>query len=81
MKRNLRAAIAAAEDAGLEVTRVETGKHYKLHVRTPAGAECMVVVPITGSDHRGEKNLRALLRRISAGENVCRQHTGNRSNP
>lgn len=68
MSRVVRDVVAMAETEGLTVLKVEKGNHNKLHVRAPTGLECMVVCPSSGSDRRGMKNLRSVMRKIAAGE-------------
>jgi len=52
-----------AEEEGAEVVRVLRSKHYKIWCRFDGDRTELVVASFSPSDHRDERNFRAMVRR------------------
>lgn len=64
LPRSIRAII---EQAGLTVVSYVCNSHWKVRVRAPDGREMQVIMAVTASDHRAEKNKLAQLRKFAKG--------------
>lgn len=72
MNKDQRKWKAIVEQEGLMLDDMVRGRHWKLYVSGSNGQRGIVIVSVTSGDHREERNIRSLLRRIANGEDSCR---------